>query len=175
MCGFRVYHGTKLYRVSPGEFCRKERVKERDAAEEKQQKLFQTSPLALWEIISYRRDLENLTQSTLTLPLRLHPQFPTANWPICLRLQPKINSLTLPHPPCDHTQPSVALTHTHTLVLPLKSLCCNPRKHAEIPHIRTHNANCCQPKKPFLDLSPHTVITGTAQNKLDHWLYIFAC
>lgn len=43
---------------------------------------------------------------------------PTADEPICLRLKPKINSLTPPHPPREHTHPSVALTRTHTLLLP---------------------------------------------------------
>lgn len=50
-------------------------------AEQKQnkKKALSLSPLALREIISYRKDLENLTQSMLMLPLWLPPQFPQWN------------------------------------------------------------------------------------------------
>lgn len=63
----RVENVTEPVRVDPRVLLGRERG--RDAAEEKQRKLFQSSPRALWEIISYWRDLENLTQSMLTLPL----------------------------------------------------------------------------------------------------------
>lgn len=104
------YCGTTLLRASPV----REREREKCCRRKTTKPLPNLSSLALWEIISYRRNLENLTQSTLMFPPLTTSPVPTANSPICLRLQPKINSRAPPHPPCEHTHPSIALTHTHT-------------------------------------------------------------
>ena len=102
--------GSKLFRVSQGECSLVGRVRERCCGGKATEPL----PNLSSEIISHRRNLENLTGEHADVPPLTSCPVPTTSEPICLKLQPKINSLTPPHPPCEHTHPSVALTHTLT-------------------------------------------------------------
>lgn len=65
------YTLIKLAKVSSGNFCLERRASEKllNKNNKKKKKTFPKLLLALGEIISYRRDLENLTPSMLTLPL----------------------------------------------------------------------------------------------------------
>lgn len=65
------YAVTKLAKISSENFCleRSEREKLVNKSKTKKKKTFSKLLLALGEIISYLRNLENLTPSTLTLPL----------------------------------------------------------------------------------------------------------
>lgn len=56
--------GPNFFRACPGECLQEEIVSKK----KQQQKLLQTSPAALWEIISYRRNLVNLIQSRADVP-----------------------------------------------------------------------------------------------------------
>lgn len=112
LCGDQVGQ-SQLWKLLLG------KESEGKAAEQKQNKQkkkpFPKLLLALGEVISYLRDFGGSdTKQADATPVTVSP-FPTAKWPICLRLEPKINSLIPPYPPRDHSMKCPSHdTHTDT-------------------------------------------------------------